>query len=289
MGYSEKGEDWQSEICNKNKRGGLYWEFAAIAPVRNEEGFATHYLAIKEYITERKEVERLKEDVDRITQHDIRSPLNGIIGIPQILMEEANLTDSQREYLQMIIDSGRSVLNMINLSLTIYQIEQGTYQYSKNHFDLLKLVKQCVADTEILLKSKNLEIIISTAGFASTKPETVDVAGEELLAYSVISNLLKNAIEASPEGQPIKVEITRNSDIFFSVHNKGAVPEKIRDNFFDKYSTFGKEGGSGIGTYSAKILSEVQGWYIEMQTHEVHGTKITVTMPAAKGLSIEGQ
>ncbi|HKK65576.1 MAG TPA: PAS domain S-box protein [Clostridia bacterium] len=277
----KQGEDWQNEICNKNKWGRLYWEFATIAPVRNEEGIPTHYLAIKEDITERKELERLKEEVDRMTQHDIRSPLNGIIGIPQVLMDEANLTDSQREYLQMIIDSGRSVLNMINLSLTIYQIERGIYEYSKNHFDLLKLVKQSLGDTEIISKSKNLKINISTVGFASQNPDSVLVEGEALLAYSVISNLLKNAVEASPEGQSLEVEITHNSDILFSVHNKGVVPEKIRNSFFDKYSTYGKDGGSGIGTYSAKILSEAQGWYIEMQTHEAHGTKISVTMPAA--------
>lgn len=231
-------------------------------------------------ITDNKELEKLKEDVDRITRHDIKTPLNGIIGIPQVLMDEPNITDTQREYLQMIIDSGRTVLNMISLSLTIYQIEQGTYEYSREYFDLLKVIRQCMGDCQSAASYKNSKIIISVNGFDEDEPETIPVAGEELLAYSVISNLGKNAVEASPKHEVVTIDITDDdSSILVSFHNKGAVPEKIRDTFFDKYTTYGKKDGTGIGTYSAKILSQAQGWSIGMQTSEEDGTKVTVTIP----------
>ena len=230
-------------------------------------------------ITERKELEELKEHINRITWHDIKSPLNGVLGIPQILMEDENLTDTQREYLQMILDSGHRVLNMITLSLTIYQIEQGTYEYSKEHFDLLQLIRQCVTENETLWTSKNIEIVISTGGFDAEDPETITAAGEKLLAYSVVSNLLKNAVEASPAGGPIHIEISYNHNILLSLHNHGAVPRNIRDTFFDKYTTSGKKGGTGLGTYSAKLLAEAQGWSIEMRTSEEEGTTLTLTIP----------
>lgn len=262
------------------------WMLVNIRILSTQDGEEVGKEILLRDISKRKELEKLKEEVDRIAWHDIRSPLNGVIGIPQILMEEANITDKQREYLQMIIDSGQSILDMINLSLTIYQIEQGSYEYSKTYFDLLELLRQCTADIEKLAESKNIDLVVSLHGFDSEEPGAVTVAGEELLAYSVLSNILRNAVEASPPGKAVEIEIVCDSDILLSLHNRGAVPEEVKDSFFKKYSTSGKEGGTGIGTYSAKILSEAQGWKIEMESSEERGTTVRLAIPPAGGAAL---
>ncbi|MDZ7792381.1 MAG: HAMP domain-containing sensor histidine kinase [Spirochaetia bacterium] len=209
----------------------------------------------------------------------MRSSLNGIIGVPQVLMEDENITDTQRQYLQMIIESGQNILNMINLSLTIYKIEQGTYEPTESEFDVLNIFKQCKTNYDLHLNSKNIEFITYTDGFDSANPNHIMVKGEELLAYSVISNLVKNAIEASPSGGTVEVCLSNSSKIIITINNQGAVPQNIRDTFFDKYTTSGKDNGTGLGTYSAKILAEAQGWEISMHTSEVEGTTTTLTIP----------
>jgi len=275
----EEGEAYTLELPLTTSQGRRIWVHTSGQPVW-EDGKVVKVQGHIMDITERKELEELKEHISRMTWHDIRSPLNGILGVPQVLLDDSNLTDTQREFLQMIIDSGRSVLNMVNLSLTIYQIEQGTYEPTQEYFDVLKLIRQCKTENEAIWKSKDIEIIISTNGFESEDPDPITVAGEEFLAYSVVSNLLQNAFEAAPEREVVQIDITNaESYILFSVHNQGEVPENIRDTFFDKYTTSGKKKGTGLGTYSAKILAEAQGWGISMETSEDEGTTITLTIP----------
>lgn len=272
-------------------------------------------------ITEKKKSQELREDVERILRHDLKSPLNAVIGFPQVMMENDNLTDSQKQYLKLILNAGQNMLDMIELSLTIYQIEMGSYKYSPGRFDLLDVIKQCMSDNESSCKSKEITISLSANGADINYLETLKFSGERLLAFSVLSNLIINAVEASPCKETVKITVEpllpekiskpepvitkhkndlarpepyimhynkrdNNNEISktdthpavrVNIHNKGSVPFDIREKFFDKYVTSGKAKGTGLGTYSAKLLSTVQGWDITMQTSEEAGTDITIS------------
>jgi len=102
---------------------------------------------------------------------------------------------------------------------------------------------------------------------------------EELLCYSMLSNLIKNAIEASPQGAGVFIHLESADWGYIRIHNSGTVPKSIRDTFFEKYATAGKSGGKGLGTYSAKLIAETQGGSISMDTSETEGTTITVKLP----------
>jgi signal transduction histidine kinase len=64
-----------------------------------------------------------------------------------------------------------------------------------------------------------------------------------------------------------------------TIHNQGAVPPELRPRFFDKFATSGKEGGAGLGTYSARLSAEAQGGRIAMETSEAGGTTLTIELP----------
>jgi len=66
-----------------------------------------------------------------------------------------------------------------------------------------------------------------------------------------------------------------------SIHNQGVVPEQVREDFFEKYATFGKRHGTGLGTYSARLIARTLGGDVTMDTSEAGGTTLTVTLPAA--------
>ncbi len=68
---------------------------------------------------------KLREDVHRITRHDLKSPLNAIVGIPQILMMNDSLSKAQVEDLKLIEDAGYQMLEVINFSLDLFKMEQG--------------------------------------------------------------------------------------------------------------------------------------------------------------------
>ena len=93
-----------------------------------------------------------------------------------------------------------------------------------------------------------------------------------------LTNLVKNALEASPPGEKVFVDLEPGEDIRIRIWNKGAVPPSIRDRFFTKYATAGKKKGTGLGAYSAKQLLTVQGASVDMETTDEDGGSTTLTI-----------
>ena len=80
----------------------------------------------------------------------------------------------------------------------------------------------------------------------------------------MLSNLVKNALEASPDGGRVSVVLRAGTTLDVVIANAGAVPVSIRGNFFEKYSTAGKKDGTGLGTYGARLIAETHGAKISM-------------------------
>ena len=133
---------------------------------------------------------------------------------------------------------------------------------------------------------KNLELVLDTGTTgASGAPATggsgpLQVLGDTVFCYSILQNLLKNACEAAPEGSRVDIALQDSDPVTIAIRNTGAVPTDIRTRFFDKYVTAGKEGGTGIGTYSAKLLTEAQGGSIRLDVDDAQNrTEVTLTLP----------
>ncbi len=273
------GETWRGEILNKKKDGTFYWEAASISPVYNSVGEIVSYVGVKEEISDKKELEQLKSDVDLIMRHDLKTPLNGIIGFPGLLQMDDNLTDNQRELLRTIENSGKKMLTMIDMSLDMFKMETGRYEYFPLRIDALGVARQVVANSGSQISASKVDVKVLVDG-ESDYAEKLLVWGEEKLIYSLLSGLLTNAIEASPFGEDIIIAFEQGDDITISVCNKGVVPLPIRERFFHKYVTQGKDNGTGLGTYSAKLMTEAMHYEIEMRTFdELDETRIIITIP----------
>jgi len=169
---------------------------------------------------------------------------------------------------------------MINLSLDLFQMERGMYQFKPEKMDILKTVKRVFTDGQIIMKGKSLSGDIRFNGKSITDKQEFYIYAEELLCYSMLANLIKNAIEASPKKEQIAIDIVDENDAaVISIYNRGAVPADIRAKFFDKYVTSGKSMGSGLGTYSAKLIAETHGGSIHLDTSDQKGTAVTVLLP----------
>jgi PAS domain S-box-containing protein len=276
-----QGRAWKGRLRNRRKSGEAYWEETTISPVRDHEGRTTHYIAVKEDVTRELEVERFKQDVERLLRHDLKSPLHGIIGLPQVLLEQPDLPDELKECLTMILDAGRRMLDMINLSLALQRVEHGMPDLEREEFDLLEVLRRTLAEQTPLARGKGLQLELELHGFDTSRPREVPVRGTRLLAYSVVSNLLQNALEASPPHEAVRLLLRREDrSTVLEVRNRGAVPTALRDRFFEKFATAGKRHGTGLGTYSARLFCRAQGWDIAMRTDEHEGTALTVRIPS---------
>ncbi|GAK60640.1 two-component hybrid sensor and regulator [Candidatus Vecturithrix granuli] len=233
---------------------------------------------------ELREAARLREDVEQIARHDLKTPLNVVIGMPRMILEEGNLSDRQIKYLTMIETSGYRMLKMINQSLNLLKMERGLYQVTPVAVNLLQVFSKILAEIQNIRDSLDISLDIFVNGDHPEPGEAFFVYGEELLCYSMFENLLKNALEASKSGEQITIScLEQDARAVIHIHNQGVIPASIRDRFFDKYVTYGKRTtGIGLGTYSARLFAETMGGTISFETSEEHGTTLFVQLPRSK-------
>lgn len=225
------------------------------------------------------EAEQLKKDIDLITRHDLKAPLNGIIGFTDLLLFDNTVQDAHKELITIVQNQGYRLLDMINLSLGLFKMEQGTYQLETTKVDILLVLNRILKDVVVLMRSKrHVEILIDDRSVEQS--EKFFILGEELLCYSMLSNLIKNALEAISSGSSVTIRLRKVAEMAtVDIHNPGMVPEAVQACFFDKFVTSGKRSGTGLGTYSAKLIAETQGGTIHMNTSETEGTHVIVSMP----------
>jgi len=245
------------------------------------ENLGSHIILLAmEDITERKLAEYLRDDIDRITRHDLKTPLNPIINIPELLLMDTNLTQEQIELIKLIRTSGYRLLDIINSSLSLYKMEQGTYALTPVSYNLFPLITNIESESSTQLAKKGIKLVRSINGAPAETGDAFMVNGEVLLCYTMLTNLIINAIEASPQNEVISVSCDQDAVWnYIGIHNKGAVPEEIRSCFFDKYVTRGKKTGTGLGTYSASLAARTQKGDISMETSEDTGTMIMIRLP----------
>jgi len=225
---------------------------------------------------------RLKDDVERIMRHDLKSPLTTIISLPQVLRLADNLDDDQRDMLSLIEDAGYLVLSMVNLSTALFKMERGQYALEPTEVDIVPIIRKLCSVHADTARYRRLALELTIDGAPVETGGMFLVRGEELLCYSMLANLMANAVEASPEGARVTVALGRTeATATIALHNQGAVPVEVRERFFEKYATAGKPKGTGLGTYSARLIARAHGGDVAMATDDAAGTTITVSLPAA--------
>ena len=226
---------------------------------------------------------RLREDVDRIVRHDLKGPLTAVVGLPQMLLREVDLDPEHQELLHMIEKAGYHMLELINMGLNLYKMEQGTYVCEKQPVNLARIVQDVAVELGSLVKGKHIRLTLRRNEAPLSSGDRFVVQGESLLLHSMCANLLKNALEASPMDAEVSVllEDTLDGKRLLSIHNEGVIPENIRERFFEKYATSGKTGGTGLGAYSARLIARTLGGDIEFISLPTHGTTLLVKMPPA--------
>lgn len=229
-------------------------------------------------ISEQRKLAELRADVERMTRHDLKSPLTGVIGLPDVILANADFPDHYRTPMALIKEAGLKMLGMINLSLDLYKMETGTYALDPQPVELAGVLASVARDLGALVRGKRLDVVFETDGRAGLQGPVV-VLGEALLYFSLFSNLLKNAAEAAPEGGAITVSLVGRDRVWVAIHNSGVVPEEVRGRFFEKYATSGKSGGTGLGAYSARLIVENLGGNIDFLTDAAAGTTLFLSLP----------
>jgi PAS domain S-box-containing protein len=290
-----RGETWKGEFCNRRKNGEEYIEFAIITPLRDNAGRTTHFVAIKEDITEKKRVAReldahrhhlekliaertrqLDESRDRAEaanrtkssflanmSHEIRTPLNAIIGLTH-LMRRHELPADQLQRLDKVDNAGQHLLSVINDILDLSKIEAGRLELESVDFHLASVLDNVRSIMSEPAQAKGLELRID--------PDDVPawLHGDPTRLRQALLNYVSNAVKFTAAGSiELRVRLlARQGDelvLRFEVTDTGIgiAPEQAAHLFqaFEQAdaSTTRRYGGTGLGLVVTRRLAELMG------------------------------
>ncbi len=255
-----------------------------LARVKTHLALRSAYQKLEKQNEALRKAERLREDMEALIRHDLKSPINSILGTIEFLLLR-DCAEDQREYLELMHGGSLRLLDMVNLSMDLIKMERGGYNPKLKNIDLLTIIQQIMKGLQEKMNMDSLKILIN--GRDVEAKSRFFVRGEETLCHSTLTNLIKNAVEASPD-EPVTISLRDNDDTIavIEIHNHGVVPSEIRDRFFEKYVTSGKMAGTGLGTYSAKLMTHAQKGSIHLETSDEKKTT-TVTIKLQKGTKNE--
>ena len=274
---------FQMEYRLRHHSGEFRWICDIGCPFKESDGAFGGYIGYCFDVTQRRRDEEFRRDVERIIRHDIKAPLHSLKALALALFDDVR-DEELRPLVPRLHRGIASVVNLVDSTEKLMQIERGDYRPPDTRLELAAIVSN-VRDT-LAPQAEALGVALRLAEAAG--PEAADVCcrGEEVLIETMLTNLVKNALEATPPGAAVTVTLSRDeAGAHVAVHNPGVIPEAIRDRFFEKYATLGKAQGTGLGAYGAERIARAHGGFVGFATSEADGTTVTATLPACDAAS----
>lgn len=223
-------------------------------------------------------LDHMKSGFISMVSHELRSPLSHIIASTE-LMREANLSSEQQQDLLNIVYAQSNRLNrFVEQILDISQLEADTVKAEQKPVALKPLIEQII---------KAFEIKANTHRFELTVPEEPTIVlGDEGKIQTVLDNLLENAVNYSPKGSRISIEVSdRDKEVVTSVIDEGiGIPANQLERIFERFhrvnaSDDQEQYGYGLGLYISKRLIEIQGGSIWAKSEVGRGSRFSFSLP----------
>jgi len=283
-----------------------------ISPIRNAAGRLVGASAIARDISERRQLEREREELlareqqaraasqeavrarDEflsIASHELRSPLAAIKGHAQMALRRLDRDgqlDAQRatEALRAIACQSDKLNRLIDQLLDVSRLEIGKLQLERQRTDVVAVVEQVVSNA----RARGDGHVISLSA-----PRSVEAVLDPLRLEQVLTNLLDNAIRYSPEGGAIEVGVSRSTDDALEVairdHGPGVPPDKrslIFERFYQAHGN-GHKSGLGLGLYVSRQIVELHGGHITAEFPPDGGSRFVVGLPLTHACVDTGQ
>ena len=289
------GKEWTGEFHNKKKNGELYWESARISAIKNKEGRITHFLAVKEDITEKKqlaeEVELRNKEIAKnqllagigkmatMIAHDLRNPLSSIKMGMQLLKQQT-MNREGRELLHIGLEQVQHMEAILSDLLSFSKPDQLNPEW----LSVEKLLDNALLGVQKQIKDQHIRI---NTDYQTGLPT---IYGDKTKLRQVFSNLLTNAgqaLEKKNRGDGVIsitafVNITEIGSVLeIQLKDNGAgIDEAIREKLFEPFFTT-RARGTGLGLAIVKRIIEQHNGQIFIHSELHQGTVVTIILPTS--------
>jgi CheY-like chemotaxis protein len=239
--------------------------------------------------TEAEDANQAKSAFLASMSHEIRSPLNGIIGIAELGLLDKDIDPLQAERYLDIKNSGQNLLEIINDILDISKIEAGKLELEEIEFSVRDVVEKVFKITMVHVKDKDVELVVDL------DPDIPDIIiGDPLRLRQVLTNLLSNAAKFTKKGHiKLRVEtldlVEEQLRVLFAVEDTGiGIPKEKQKSLFQQYvqvdsSVARQHGGTGLGLNIARKLVSLMGGDITLESEENKGSKFSFALNLITG------
>jgi PAS domain S-box-containing protein len=240
-------------------------------------------------ITERKELDSLRDDLTAMIYHDLRSPLANIVSSLDVLysMVPEDDKDTVLSILKIAENSTDRIQRLVSSLLDVSKLESGQPVADQKAVETLELIKSAVADVTPVAGGRRQTLTTDLPDHLA--PIWVD----EDMARRVLINLMENASKFSPPGGKIEIGAHHDTEwIHMWVRDNGpGIPPAEQDRIFDKFTRLrgtSKPGGLGIGLAFCRLAVQGHGGRIWVESEPGHGSTFHFTFPVATGEQLAG-
>ncbi|MBI1293697.1 PAS domain S-box protein [bacterium] len=289
------GHEWRGELCNCKKNGELFWEQASISPIKNERGVVTHYIAIKEDITERKRIEDQLRQQDRLAAvgqlaagiaHDFNNIMSAIILYARMLQQQANLSGKDQTRLNIIHDQAQHAVNLIRQILDFSRrslVERGAVDLVPFFNEMIKLWERTLPE--------NIQVQFDYDANHYT------VHADPTRLQQAMLNLALNARDAMPDGGLLTVSLQAEALVSGQIppiqgmdpgdwlcitcqDSGSGIPSEALPHIFNPFFTT-KDPGKGTGLGLAQVYGIVgqHDGFIDVNSASGTGATFRIYLP----------
>lgn len=293
-----KGCEYEIEYRLKRASDGAYrWHLERGSPLKDADGKIVKWLASSTDIEALKQAQASAESANHAKSeflssmsHELRNPLNAILGFAQLLASESPPpTASQQASIDQILKAGWHLLELINEVLDLARIEAGQASLSPEPVSVVDTLHECQA----MLEQQALKRAVRMR-FPAVEPPCF-VRADRTRLKQILLNLLSNAIKYNREQGSVEVQVTTAEHrVSVSVRDTGAglTPERL-EQLFQPFNRLGHEAGpvegTGIGLVVARRLAELMGGTIDVESTPGVGSVFRMELPAAAPPAMAGE
>ncbi|MCA9804172.1 MAG: PAS domain S-box protein [Cyanobacteria bacterium HKST-UBA02] len=236
-------------------------------------------------ITERKEAERLRQEVVAMITHDLRTPLSTVANIFDFLGrgDFGKLSEKGDKYVDSGVRNVNRMMTLVNDLLDIEKLKTGSVDLEVRAVNLSDCLRNCAELYLALGAEEGIDVTVDS------EDEDLKILADEDKLSRLLNNMVANAVKFSPRGGTVKIELSRQGDdAVVSVIDQGpGIPEDVIERVFERFFQVQKSSrkglGSGLGLAIVKAIADAHGFKVWAESAEGSGSSFKLLIP---GLSI---